>query len=157
MTYYVKMKLVKNNLCFGQSIVDYNFKSEIKTLEPQNNKELLKEVIDFYTENIKKSFSDFDNLIIENIALSFIGLHNEYNNRIPEEYKELYENSKKEQDEILASKEYKINSLINTMNDVKNIIKIIREEAEKLEMLDSQEFLNYQDELNKYSLDPDRK
>lgn len=157
MTYYVKMKLVKNNLCFGQSIVDYNFKSEIKTLEPQNNKELLKEVIDFYTENIKKSFNDFDNLIIENIALSFIGLHNEYNNRIPEEYKELYENSKKEQNEILESKEYKINSLISTMNDVKNIIKIIREEAEKLEMLDSQEFLNYQDELNKYSLDPDRK
>jgi hypothetical protein len=31
------MKLVKNNLCFGQTIVAYDFKSEIKTLNPQND------------------------------------------------------------------------------------------------------------------------
>ena len=156
MTYYVKMKLVKNNLCFGQSIVSYNFKSEIKTLTPQTNENLIKEAVDFYTENIKKSFNDFDYLVIENIALSFIGLHNEYK-EIPEEYKELYENSKKEQNEILESKEYKIESLKETMQNVRNVLGVIKEEATKLEVLDSKEFLDYQDDLNKYSLDPDRK
>ena len=45
MTYYVKMKLVKNNLCFGQSIVSYNFKSEIKTLTPQTTENLIKELL----------------------------------------------------------------------------------------------------------------
>ena len=43
------------------------------------------------------------------------------------------------------------------MNNIKQFLGIVRKEAEELEMLDSQEFLEYQDVLNKYSLDPDRK
>jgi hypothetical protein len=43
------------------------------------------------------------------------------------------------------------------MQNIKNVLKVVKEEAIKLEILDSKEFLDYQDELNKYSLDPDRK
>ena len=156
MNYYVKMKLVKNNLCFGQTIVAYDFKSEIKTLNPQNDQNLLKEAVDFYTENIKKSFTDFDSIVIINIAPTSVGLKAEYK-EIPEEYKELYETSEKEQNEIIESKEYKIERLKETMQNIKDVLKVVKEEAIKLEILDSKEFLDYQDELNKYSLDPDRK
>jgi len=117
---------------------------------------LINEAVNFYTEKIKEQFSDFDSLIIEAINLSYKGIQNEFK-EIPEQYKELFETSQKEKQEILDSKEYKIEVLKNNMNNIKQFLGIVRKEAEELEMLDSQEFLEYQDVLNKYSLDPDRK
>ena len=156
MYYYIKMKIVKDSQCLGQSIIVFDYKSEIKSLEPYNNKELINEAVNFYTEKIKEQFSDFDSLIIEAINLSCRGIQNEFK-EIPEQYKELFETSQKEKQEILDSKEYKIEVLKNNMNNIKQFLGIVRKEAEELEMLDSQEFLEYQDVLNKYSLDPDRK
>jgi len=43
------------------------------------------------------------------------------------------------------------------MAKVEEVLKGIKNQAIELEILDSPEFINYQDMLNRYSLDPDRK
>lgn len=43
-----------------------------------------------------------------------------------------------------------------TAKNIINDIKILQESVKQLELLDEQWFLNFQDELNKLSLDPDR-
>lgn len=149
MHYYVKMKLIKNNLGIGPSIIVYNYESK-------NTEDLVNEIVEFYTNKIKESFTDFDYILIERLDFSYKGLELE-NKEIPEEYKELYETSKNEEKELLESKEYKINVLKRNMNKAIEVLESIRKEAEELEILDTQEFLDYQDKLNKFSLDPDRK
>lgn len=49
-----------------------------------------------------------------------------------------------------------MNELKMYMNQVLELLPIIRNKAIELNKLDSQEFLDYQDTLNEYSLDPDR-
>lgn len=44
-----------------------------------------------------------------------------------------------------------------TAKNIINDIKILQESVKQLELLDEQWFLNFQDELNELSLDPDRK
>lgn len=43
-----------------------------------------------------------------------------------------------------------------TAKNIINDIKILQESVKQLELLDEQWFLNFQDELNELSLDPDR-
>jgi hypothetical protein len=67
-------------------------------------------------------------------------------------YKELYEKSKKLWEEVENSKEEKQFKLKQTYKQVVRLVENLEKDTKELELLDSQEHLDFLDELNKLSV-----
>ena len=116
--------------------------------EATDNKEIISnKVLEEYKDKLTKA----DNYIVVDIKPSYIALENN------KEYTKEYEESKLKWTQYYNSKEYKTLQLKYSYDNILHQIKQIQKQVEELELLDSQDFLNFQDSLNKLSLDPDRK
>jgi len=87
---------------------------------------------------------------------SYLGLEQKYKDKIPDEYMPLYRESKAECDAYYESFEGHQKCVKWEMNQILHEIESIRQRAKKYKLLDSQEFLDFLDKLNEYSIDPDR-
>ena len=161
MKYYVKIQGIRDEIV-GPKYTTFSYESNIEDTRPyRHHKEandLRKEIIEHF-KNKSEFFNECDYVVIEQIVPSHLGIQWEYLDKgkeLSDELYELYEESKKECDLLSNKDSERRKYLISTMEDIINELKYIRDEAISLNMLDSQEFINYQDTLNKYSLDPDR-
>lgn len=154
MKYSVELFAVKNNEIINRFKV-YDYESDkIYLISTQNKQELIDEIINKFKETLK----DFDNLIVNRLGPSYQILAQDYERKkLPEEYKELFEQSKKECEEYQKSEEGQKELLKYYMQRSLNEIQEIKDYAVKINFIDSQEFLDFMDELNKLSIDPDRK
>lgn len=147
MKYSVKIVSIKDNE-LSKILKVYDFVSNINYIysNPVKKQELIKQALDQY----KNKFNEYDNIAVEYIYPTAIAIEKEFK-EIPEseDIKNLYEESLKEIKEYQATEEFAKESLINNMTSTISIIQAIREKAKELNMLDSQEFLNFLDELNK--------
>jgi len=141
MLYSVELFPIINNQIIN-SYRMYDYRSEL-----HDNDELVKEILETFKDK-------FGNFVVANICFSCDAIEK---NNVKDEYKDLYEESLKEKEEYLNSKEVKQKILKGkykiTVEEIKNLI----EESKETEMLDTQEFLDFLDSLNQLSLDPDRK
>lgn len=141
--YYIEIKpIYKDDI----SLTSHGgiYLSEIVLLnlnEKDKLNKLIKECIN--KSDIKKIFPDAEKYIVSKILRGY-----DYSNS---------EESKKMWNLAMNSKEIKKELLIHSYKDSIEQIESIREESEKQEMLDSQEYLNYLDKLNELSIDQDRK
>ena len=153
MIYGVEIIAVKDDTVQGK-YKTYNYTSDLIIYKEQ--KELIKEAI----EHFKKVFDNYDYLVINKLDPVYYHLLWDFvdnNKEVPEEYRKLFEQSKKEVEDFRNSEEGKKITLFTMMKHTIEEINLCRKDAEELNLLDSQEFLNFLDELNKLSLDPDRK
>ena len=141
------------------AVQDNELKSSYKTYGFESNarirdKNILKDEILTYVK--AKIFPEYD-VILNSISPSCLAIKQDYKNEVPEKLKEIFDRSTQEWNEYLQSDLYKEDKFISDLHITLKQVQLNRDKAIELNMPDSQEFLNYQDELNKASLDPDRK
>ena len=160
MKYYVKVQGIKDEIV-KPKYTTFSYESNIEDTRPHGHhkeaKKLRKEIIEYFKNN--EFFDGCDYIVIEQVAPSYLGLEWEYLDKgkeLSDELYKLYKESKKESNLLSNKDSERRKYLIYTMEYIINDLEYIKNEAISLNMLDSQEFINYQDTLNKYSLDPDR-
>lgn len=161
MLYYVKVTAIVNEIMEG-SFTTYNYESSIKTTLGHKHwipKELKIEILEWAKNKFNETNIKFDNIVIEEFTYSHQGIiwMQDRGIQISEDMNKIYEISKKEYQEYQNSKEGRLEYLINmtiprVVQDIKNVI----QEFSELEMLDSQEYLNFMDVINQLSIDQDR-
>lgn len=149
MVYYtVVITGTKDNL-IGPERKFYDFESEIVNAK-QPSKELIAEIVEKY----KDEFKDCDFITVRSITTTPAALNSDFGKNIPEQYKELYEKSIKAWED--AKQEVESQLIEIYYEQALNSIKKLRISAASLNLLDSQAYLNFLDELNKLSIDQDR-
>lgn len=146
--YGVKLIGIKNNRV-AVNYTTYKYESDIIDISPIDNNSLIEEIIQFYKDS--KMFKDCNSINIELIYPShqLIQLNNK-----EEAFKELYEASINIWDKVKTKTDIQYqNRLYKTIID--NIL-FIRDKTKELNLLDSQDYLNFLDTLNKLSIDQDR-
>ena len=161
MHYYFKVIAIVDEIV-GGSYTMYAYESSIKTVSGFKHrmpKELKEEILKWAENKFNETNIKFDKIVIEEFTHTYQGIDWMENRgvKLSEDMLEMYEISKKECSEYEATiegqKEFLINIRIpHLVFDIKDC----RDLAEKLNMLDSQEYLNFLDELNKLSIDQDR-
>lgn len=152
--YGITIKSIKNGM-YQMGRTHFRYESDIVSVTPNSNTQeaeaLRNEVFDFF----KDKFENYDSLMIEAIAPAHEFLNNEFRGNIPQQYAEVAKESQELWEKVAdeVSRQWEIQLMSNSIEQVNSII----EKAKELNMLDSQEFLNYLDTLNKLSIDPDRK
>lgn len=144
--YYVEIKPIINKNGFNPQIfVIDQFKTE--NLSEDAN-EISKEILEFAKDNLKDLFPNAEEFIVTNIQPAFSKA--EQNSEI---YKESYSLWK----EYHNSNEYKLKNYANMCDEAIKWITHLRQYAIDNNLLDSQNFINFMDQLNELSIDPDRK
>lgn len=152
MKYAFKAYQIINNRIINQYVVyDFDCPIQFGYENEKAEKELSQAAIDYVKLSVKEG-----DIVIDRVFPSCWRLKWDFK-ELPEEHKALYEESEKEVEAMVKSKEYEIDQLNWKMRTLEGELEAIKNKAIELEVLDSQEFLHYQDVLNKYSLDPDRK
>lgn len=146
MIYSARINAIKNNEYIGNFYI-YDFVGGNPPIK-------LDDLVEYAKSKIE---SEFDNVFVDNVKPAYEGIAETHKDKeIPKELQSIYSISKQEWEKYYASMEYKKSILCNDMKRTLQHLAEIRKKAEEIEILDSQEFLDYQDELNKLSLDPDR-
>lgn len=147
--YGLRILGLKDNLAIVDQDI-FNYKSEKVVINL--NKELLNEIISSLKNN--ERFKDCDYLVVKEFNAAHKLIENRYAQDIPESLKETYTESKVLWDNV--QNEVRIQHLKNYYLQLIKEVEFIREQSEKLNLLDSQEYLNFLDSLNKLSIDQDR-
>lgn len=158
MLYYVLL----NNVVNGwntQSYIKYDYESKIvcTPLYNKEGRELLKEeVINQASKN--NCFDEKEDISVSEIVPSYYKISQDRQNGLWPDKKtqELADISYKEIQEMRDSIEYKKDNFILALSSQINNLELLRKEAEELNMLDTQEYLNFLDTINKLSIDQDR-
>lgn len=149
MIYSAKINLILDNEFIG-SFPIYNYEGGAPPIQ-------LKDIAEYAKNNLLTQ-AKYDTLFINDVKPACKGIIDDFKNQdIPEDLKEVFETSKKEWEDYMASDDYKRILFLKDLEAMKVNLENVKQQAISLKMLDSQEFLEYQDLLNSYSLDPDRK
>lgn len=145
MNYTVTIQEIKDHM-FTQTYKIWDYESKIIAINL--TKELAEEII--------ASLED-KNCVIKDIKASHLALEQEFKNEIPKEFQDLYKKSKTAWENEEAQKVITNQYLKQGYNHALNEIRFLRNQAEKLNLLDSQDYLDFLDNLNSLSIDQDRK
>jgi len=151
MKYSVEILAIKEDEVIAKAKT-YEFESN-EILNHLNKSKLAKEAINFFKEK-EKTLKD-QTLIVDKIDFSCLAIEKNFK-EVPKELEQIYTTSKKEYQEYLKTPAWASDQLYYMMQTLISNAKQIRQQAQVLNILDSQEWLDYQDELNKLSIDPDR-
>lgn len=147
--YGLRILGLKDNLIIADQDI-FNYKSEKVVINL--NKELLNEIIS--TLKNHERFKDCDYLVVNEFNTAHKLIENRYAQDIPESLKDTYEESKELWNKV--QNEVNILQLKNYYLQLIKEIEFVKKQSENLNLLDSQEYLNFLDYLNKLSLDQDR-
>ena len=140
--YYVQVAELKNHV-IGKKFGIINYETEIIVIEDSEKEKLIDEILT--NKQLKEIFPDSEYAILELMPTHiYLDRQNEHN--------ELYEQTKQNWENAMQSKEVKIKKLSKTYKDVIEATSLVIKESENLEVENSQEFLNFLDELNKLSV-----
>ena len=153
MYYYVKVRAVSNGI--ARTSASGYFNSNIKSAALIKIKEELKEEALNRGKELLEEKEGYDSIIIECLMPAYLHLQSE---TYLSEYEEsILKIAKKEYILYTASEEGQREFLVcSTMPQVISDINNIRRDSERLGLLDSQEYLNFLDTINKLSIDQDR-
>lgn len=161
MLYGIQYRTVTGNI-LSCPIYEYEFKSEINTLFPKNQSEKSKKLQEEIQQYLDKKNPNTIVVIEEIEALydaHFILKYKEYFREDSLFIKKLDYLFKESEDELRKYKEsieYDQDYSINLMLETIPLIKKIRFDAERYNLLDNQEYLSFLDTLNRLSIDQDR-
>lgn len=150
MYYYVKVATIRNHMVMS-GFETYKYQSDTKCGSIIRN-ELTQEVLQWAKELYNENKIIYNDIIIETIIPSYLKLQAKEN--LSEEERNILEISKKEVEDYNNSYESKKEDLLEIRIPwIIDYIKQIRNTAEQLNLLDSQEYLSFLDTLNKLSID----
>lgn len=129
-----------------------SYYSEIISVNPEKNEALIEEIIKFCKDTIEE-FNQCDYIYISQINPTYTWILQKY----PSEAKD----AKRYYDESMElwnkhKEECEVQELILAAERTLVYIKFLRDKFEEKGLLDSQNYLNFLDELNKLSIDQDR-
>lgn len=123
-----------------------------KTEFNPDTKETIKTILEELKSDLKEKYPTSNGYSVTQITPTFKYISDTKD----DSNKELLEESKKLWTELYNSKEFKIIELENYYSQIIEAIKKIRESAKEFNLLNTQKFLNFMDELNKLSIDPEQ-
>lgn len=138
--YYVELAEISNNV-IGTKKSILNYETEILPINQEEQNELIKEIIS-KTEHL---FSG--TVIITELIPTYMFL--ERNNRTDDP---LYKESKDNWEKAKASDDYQIKRLNETYKDVINTVKLVVKSVKDRKLEDTQEYLDFLDNLNEISV-----
>ncbi len=144
LNYYVQIAEVKNN-CIGRKYGIINYETETSVIDDVEQDKLIKEIVS--NENIKKIFPDADTYLVLELMPTYA-----YLEKINKTNEELYKTTKDNWENTMNSEEVQIRRLHKNYKDVLSAVEFIVKETEEKNQKDSQEYLNFLDELNKVSV-----